>query len=105
MKNEIFFLLKKVVDLDQKSERVQNLITQIMSNLLQIGNSFEIETPSFYINHLILNISNNNWPLTNKFSFQSGTLKMPSFCDLMVKSNLNCSSVNALVLKVILALF
>jgi hypothetical protein len=87
--------------LEQKSERVQNLITQIMSNLLQIGNSYEIQTPSFHMNNFILNISNNNLPL-NVFSFHSGTLKLPPFCDLIVKSNLNCSNFNFLGLKVIL---
>ena len=87
--------------MEQKSERVQNLITQIMSNLLQIGNSYEIQTPSFYMNTFILNISNNNLPV-NVLSFQSGTLKLPPFCDLIVKSNLNCSNFNFLALKVIL---
>jgi hypothetical protein len=88
--------------LDQKSERVQNLITQIISNLLQIGNSYEIETPSFFMKHFILNVSNNdNWPF-EEMSFQGGTFKLPPFCDLVNDKNFNCSSSNALVLKVTL---
>ena len=85
--------------MDQKSERIQNLITQIMSNLLQIGNSYEIETPSFFMKHFILNVSNNNnWPF-EVLSFQNGKFKLPPLCDL-VNKNFNCSSSNALVLKV-----
>ena len=72
-----------------------------MSNLLQIGNSYEIQTPSFYTNHYILNVSNNNLPL-NELSFKSGTIKLPSVCDLIAESNYNCSNKNVLVLKVAL---
>jgi hypothetical protein len=86
--------------LDQKSERIQNLITQIMSNLLQIGNSYEIETPSFFMKHYIFNVSNNyNWPF-EEISFQGGIFKLPPFFDLVNDKNFNCSSSNALVLKV-----
>ena len=86
--------------MDQKSERIQNLITQIMTNLLQIGNSYEIETPSFFMKHFILNVSNNNnWPF-EEMSFLGGKLKLPPFCDLVNNKNFNCSSSNALVLKV-----
>jgi hypothetical protein len=86
--------------LDQKSERIQNLITQIISNLLQMGNSYEIETPSFFMKHFILNVScNNNWPF-EELSFQSGKFKLPPFCDLVGNENYNCSSSSAIVLKV-----
>jgi len=87
--------------LDQKSERIQNLITQIISNLLQIGNSYEIETPSFFMKHFILNVSSiNNWPF-EELSFQSGKFKLPPFCDLVNNENYNCSSSRAFVIKVI----
>ena len=86
--------------MDQKSERIQSLITQIMSNLLQIGNSYEIETPSFFMKHFILNVpKNNNWPF-QELSFQSGKFKLPPFCDLVNDKSFNCSSINVVVLKV-----
>ena len=72
-----------------------------MSNLLQIGNSYEIQTSSFYTNHFILNVSSNDWPL-KELSFKSGTIKLPSVCDLLAESNYNCSNKNVLVLKVTL---
>jgi len=83
--------------LNQKSERVQKLITHIMSRLLNIGNSHEIETPSFYMKHLILNVSNKL--NLNELCFQNGIFKLPSFCDL-VQPNLNCSKINAVIVKV-----
>ena len=83
--------------MNQKSERVQKLITHIMSRLLNIGNSHEIETPSFFMKHFILNVSNKL--NLNELCFQSGIFKLPSFCDL-VQPNLNCSKINAVIAKV-----
>jgi hypothetical protein len=92
------FYNKKAVDLDQKSERVQKLVTYSIKRLLQIGNTYEIETSSFYMKYYILNISNNS--IGSDLFYQSGSFKLPPFCDLVYNKNLNCSSINVVVLKV-----
>jgi hypothetical protein len=84
--------------LDKKSLRIQNLVTQIISKLLFIGDNYEIETPSFYMNHFILNVSNGNLPM-KELSFLSGSFKLPSFCDL-TSNNLNCTNINVVILQV-----
>ncbi len=84
--------------MDQKSKRIENLVTQIISRLLYIGDSYEIKTPSFYMNHFILNVSNDSFS-KKEVSFQSGTFKLPSLCDLN-SQYLNCTNLNAIILKV-----
>ena len=84
------------MDLDQKSERVLNLVTQIMSSLLIKDESNIIETPSFIVNHFILNSTN----LPSELNIQNGKFKLPSFCDLDF-NNLDCLNSNIVTLKVI----
>jgi hypothetical protein len=42
----------KVVDLEVKSDQVQNALTQILSNIMEINETLSITTPSFCVNFL-----------------------------------------------------
>jgi hypothetical protein len=82
---KIFFSnFLKVADLEQKSENIQHLIIKLISNLLQVGNSLEIETPSFIFYFYKLNSSS----LPTGFRLQNNQFQISSFCSLY---NFNCS--------------
>lgn len=83
-----------MVDLEQKSERVQCLILQILSNVLDIGSNYLIQTPSFLTNHIKLNASK----LPNKLYFENNLFTLPSFCEL-TNNELDCVD-KAVILKV-----
>jgi hypothetical protein len=80
-------MLSKIVDLEQKSERVQALITEILTNLLSLDKSFLIQTPSFIINHYVLNSSS----LINELNQMNSLFKFTSFCDLL-KDSYHCQN-------------
>jgi hypothetical protein len=44
--------------LEQKSERIQALLTKILSNLIKTDDNYSIQTPSLIVNHYVLNCSN-----------------------------------------------
>jgi hypothetical protein len=80
--------------LEQKSEKVQNLITSILSKIMQLGNSFSIETSSFIMNYSVLNSSS----LPTIVNLKNSLIQMPSFFDLIHNIN-NCSK-QTIILKV-----
>ena len=84
------------MDLEQKSERVQFLLTQIFSNLIKRGDNYLIETPSFIVHYHNLNSSN----LFNQITQKENTLMLPSYCNL-TKNDKNCNN-NIIISKVYL---
>jgi hypothetical protein len=71
----LVYIKKKVVDLEIKSDRVQALITQIVSNMLNLKqNSLQIETPSFLINYSIRNLSDSS----HMVKLMNNYIKLPS---------------------------
>jgi hypothetical protein len=82
----------KVVDTEQKSEKlVQKLVTSILINLMQHGESFKVETNSFLMQYFVINSSS----LQSKL--QNNSIQFPSFCDL-TKSINNCSQKNIIIM-------
>ncbi len=75
---------KKVVDFEQKSENIQNLIMKLISNLIDVGDSLEIETPSLILHFYKLNSS----ILPTELQIQNNQFQISSFCSLY---NFNCS--------------
>ena len=69
--------------MEQKSERVQKLITQILSNIISYDNSYLIVTPSFILNYFVLNATN----LFSKLNQMESFIKLPSFCNLSIGKN------------------
>jgi hypothetical protein len=78
--------------LEQKSEKVQNLLTSMLGNLMKKSDSFSIETSSFLINYFLLNSSN----MATLMTLQNSLIKVPSFCDLTY-SKYNCSQENIII--------
>jgi hypothetical protein len=77
--------------LEQKSEQqVQTIVTAILVNLMQKGESFKIETNSFLMQYYVLDSS--SLPSTTQNTY----IKLPSFCDLTQSIN-NCSHKNIIV--------
>ena len=68
-----------MVDTDQKSERVENLVTNMLSDKIETSEIFSIETPSFIINHAVANVSKLQTEINilNKTTF-----KISSYCDI-----------------------
>ncbi len=75
---------KKVVDFEQKSENIQNLIMKLISNLIDVGDCLEIETPSSMFNFYKVNSS----VLPTELQIQNNRFQISSFCSLY---NFNCS--------------
>lgn len=86
--------------MEQKSERVQFLLTQIFSNLIKTGDNYLIETPSFIVQYHNLNSSN----LFNQITQKENTLILPSYCNLANDDNNfnNNNNDNIIILKVYL---
>jgi hypothetical protein len=70
--------------LEKQSENIQNLILKLISNLIDVGASLEIETPSLMFNFYKLNSS----VLPTELQIQNNQFKISSFCSLY---NFNCS--------------
>ena len=83
--------------MEQKSENIQNLIIKLISTIKQVGESLEIETPSF-IFRLYKLISSS---LPAELRIQNNQFQVSSFCSLY---NFNCSE-QIISLKVNLFLF
>ena len=64
--------------MEQKSEKVQMLITKILSNLISPGDKFLIQTSSLIVIHYVLDSSN----LINQLNLQNNVFNIASFCDL-----------------------
>ena len=84
----------KVVDSEQKSTRIETVIAEIYSNLVDIEDELSIETNSFFVNFLKLKLTNNQV----NFNFQDGSsfLLPISLCNL-TKS---CSKNEFITIKV-----
>ena len=70
--------------MEQKSENIQNLMIKLISNLIDVGDSLEFETPSSMFNFCKLNSS----VLPTKLQIQNNQFQISSFCSLY---NYNCS--------------
>jgi len=80
--------------LEQKSEKIQALVTITLSNIFNNNDQLTIETPSFLLNHFVLNSSN----LTNVLIIENSIIQLPSFCDLTYLI-LNCTH-QSIIIKV-----
>jgi hypothetical protein len=80
--------------LELKSEKVQMLISKILSNLISPGDSFLIQTTSLIVNHYVMNSSN----LINQLNLQNNVFNIASFCDLT--NNINTCSNKFITIKV-----
>jgi len=83
--------------LEQKSERVQKLVTTILAKLMRQDEKLNIETASFLMSYFVLNSSN---LALSAIEYQNNQIQLPSFCDL-TNMILNCSH-QTIILKVIL---
>jgi hypothetical protein len=71
--------------LEQKSEQqVQTIVTSILVNLMQKGESLKIETNSFLMQYFVIESS------SLESTTQNNYIQLPSFCDLTQSIN-NCS--------------
>ena len=84
----------KVVDSEQKSTRIETLIAEIYSNLVDIEDELSIETNSFFVNFLKLKLTNNQV----NFNFQDGSsFLLPS---LICNLTQNCLKNEFITIKV-----
>jgi hypothetical protein len=80
--------------LELKSEKVQMLISKILSNLISPGDSFLIQTTSLIVNHYVMNSSN----LINQLNLQNNMFNIASFCELT--NNINECNNKLITMKV-----
>jgi hypothetical protein len=90
----IILKIFQAVDAEEKSFRIESLITSIYSKLVDIEDEFQIVTTSFVVNHFKLKLTNTRV----KFDFQDGSsFLIPfSFCNLTQ----NCLKNEFVTLKV-----
>ncbi len=93
-----FLFNEKVIDLEQKSKKVQNIFTTIFSNLFKNGDSLVIETPSLLMNLLMLD----SVKMPRNITLKSSKMQLSSICDM--KNTLNCTG-QTIILKVFFSLF
>ena len=67
-----------MADAEQKFEKLQYTMTKMLSNFLQIGESFEVQTNSFVLNHYILNSNT----IPSMLIIGNSYFKLPTFSDL-----------------------
>ncbi len=80
--------------MEQKSEKVQMLITKMLSNLISPGDNFLIQTSSLIVNHYVLDSSN----LINELNLENNVFNIASFCDLT--NNINECNKKFITIKV-----
>lgn len=73
----------KVTDLEEKSERILEKLTQIFSSLSNLEETFSIETPSFQLVHKKVNSS----ALPINMSIESSSIDLPGFFNLTNDKN------------------
>jgi hypothetical protein len=84
------YFLKKVVDMEVKTELVMSSLTKIISNILDnLNNTITYETPSFIIKFSRLNISD----LGYSTKIKQNLIKLPSFSLIMNPLHFNTSIV------------
>ena len=81
--------------MEQKSESIENALLEIISYIIQEGDSLQIQTSSFIFN--VLKFYSNDMPPA--LSIQNSFFTMPSFC-ILTNTN-NCKN-QIITLKVIL---
>ena len=82
------------MDLEQKSEKVLDVFTTMLVNILKQPEYVSIETPSFFLNHFVLNTSS----IQKSYVLKKSRIQIPSFCEL-TNNILNCSQ-QTIILKV-----
>ena len=79
------FFSKKVVDLEVKSDQIQNVLTKIMSNLIDINQSLTIVTPSLCVKYYKV------YPIDNspkEYSNQNrSSIKLLDLLSILTKNN------------------
>ncbi len=84
-----------MVDAEQKSVRIESLITRILSKFIDFGETFSIKTSSNLIDYFKSNLTETPFSL----KFQDGSsLSIPSICNLT--NGKHCSSQHPFVLQV-----
>jgi hypothetical protein len=83
-----------VVDGEQKSVRIESLITRILSNFIDINEAYSIETSSNFIDIYKSNLTKS--PLSLKFQ-DGSSINMSSICNM---TNFYCSSQHSFTFRV-----
>ncbi len=83
------------MNLEQKSEQVQDIFISILSNLMKKADNFTFETQSLLVNHYILDSTN----VPSVLTLKNSTVLLPSFCEMTNNINNNCSA-QTIILKV-----
>jgi hypothetical protein len=99
-----------VVDFEQKSEKVEDLLVKIYADLLEMNDLHPIETESLYIEYLKLNPFTKMFPpklsFTNYEDFSSQMKLPPSFNDLSINNYKAYNQQNTrIIMKVFLCAF
>jgi hypothetical protein len=86
------------VDAEQKSSRIESLITEIYSSLVDIEDEFKIELNYFFLKHFKVKLTN----IPSNLTFNDGSsVVLHSTCNLIEK----CQDSKLIVIKVINLLF
>ena len=84
--------------MELKSAKLETSISKIISNIIDLGDSFQMQTPSFIVNHFKLNAIHLPYELT----IEDCVFKLPSFCDLINDNNININCSNEIILLKVL---
>ena len=89
---DFFYKFLKIVDLEQKSEKILALLIKMILNITQLDEKIEIKTPSF----MLLLVKTNSTSLPAEINISNNKFILPSICQIK-----NCSKqiVSYLVLK------
>jgi hypothetical protein len=72
-----------VTDSEQKSEKVLEKLTKLISNMTQLEDMFSIETPTFILVHKKSNITT----LPFNMKFKNNTIQLPDLFNLINNNN------------------
>jgi len=76
-------IFSKVTDSEQKSEKVLEKLTKLISNMTQLEDMFSIETPTFILVHKKSNITT----LPFNMEFKNNTIQLPDLFNLINNNN------------------
>ena len=79
--------------MEQKSDSIQNFVTQLVQDKIEIGHFFFVETPSFVLNYFKLNAENFPSEISIK---NSSTFKLPPACQMFDDADW-CKNKNILI--------
>ena len=74
-----------MTDSEQKSEKILEKLTRLISNMTQLEDMFSIETPTFILVHKKSNITT----LPFKMEFKNNTIQLPDLFNLINNNNQN----------------